>query len=638
MRWKANGLRHGLEPEQRTRGDVVKAIMPGALSWYSPAPAAIVLSLATLLFASALPTRADGKIWDSDQAVERKVGGVDVFMARNFARDAEPGAFSVIATERETSIRGIFRGVCSPVVAVDIKLTDARKVDLSRFAETRRGADLPIDATLRAMGESLLEQCEQLQVIRLSFDAINERQRDYAYAGTLTRANGWQLQDGRIATDYDSAYTFSLLMRSPFSPAGVRYKGGCENKPTLLLEAIYQNNTERAAAEPIPMSEYAFIAPRIASAYASECPGVTRIRYALNPMPENYQCKADGDCFMEAVHTPAADKVWTVSKQQFALKEYNNPIADARDMFEVLAAGRFDILADYDGFFRFYFENWFGAYSDMCKAHIKNPVGRKTQIVERTYDNGVLIDEDFGAERLIVIESAYADDYDRYFGSAKAWATTYVLNKVMKQQNSARGPVDAVFGSFGFLTGTIDQLEDITRDSCRDDKLLTAQTNMISYARKQPAAITDRYTTSKKPLIKYPDNGPSAPDFTAALQERRRQAEQAVRQRNQIGTMEDWQQRQVNGEDDAQAREGTDDNSSEASAPTAAAGDSAKQFQSREQLVQDQQRRVNAKLQEFQQRMMKAGNPGERQAIQREMQDYFATIQQQLQQELQAFD
>lgn len=618
----------------------MKALMPGAHKRYSQVPAALYLLCATLLLASSLPTRADGKIWDSNQSVERKIGGVGVFMARESARDAEPGAFSVIATERETSIRGIFRGVCSPVVAVDIKLTDVRKVDLSRFAETRRGADLPIDATLRAMRESLVEQCEQLQVIRLSFDAINERQRDYAYAGTLTRAKGWQLQDGRIATDYDSAYTFSLLMRSPFSAAGVRYKGRCEDEPTLLLEAIYQNNTERAAAKPIPMSEYAFIAPRIASAYASECPGVTRIRYALNPMPEDYQCKVDGDCFMEAVHTPAADKVWTVSKQQFELKEYNNPIADARDMFEVLAAGRFDILADYDGFFRFYFENWFGAYSDMCKAHIENPVGRKTQIVERTYDNGVLIDEDFGAERLIVIESAYADDYDRYFGSAKAWATTYVLNKVMNQQNSARGPTSAVFSSFGFLTGTIDQLEDITRDHCRDDKLLTAQRNMISYARKQPAAITDRYTTSKKPLIQYGDNGPSAPDFTAALQERRRQAEQAIRQRNQIGSMEDWLQRQVNAQDDSSAHRGPESKSSEASTPTVAAGDvdRAKQFQDREQLVQDQQRRVHAKLQEFQERMTRAGNPGERQAIQQERREYFATIQQKFQQELQAFD
>ncbi|HBO14444.1 MAG TPA: hypothetical protein DD491_16775 [Halieaceae bacterium] len=614
--------------------------MPRALNGYAPVFTAIRLFLAALFFATAPHTLAAGKIWESDQSVMRKIGRVDVRMEKNFARNAAPGAFVVSAMDRQTSISGIFRGVCSPVVAVDVTLTDARMVDLSRFAETRRGADLPIDATLTAVRESLVEQCEQLQVIRLSFDAINERQRDYAYAGTLTKANSWQLQDGRVATDYDSAYTFSLLMRSPFSPAGVRYEGGCDDKPTLLLEAIYQNNTERAAAKPIGMSDYAFIAPRIASAYASECPGVKQIRYALNPMPEDYRCRGDGDCFLEAEHTPAGEESWAVSTRQFALKEYNNPIADARDMFEVLAAGRFDILADYDGFFRFYFENWFGAYSDMCKAHIENPVGRKIQIVERTYDNGVLIDEDFGAERLIMIESAYADDYDRYFGSAKAWATTYVLNKVMNQQNSARGPASAVFSSFGFLTGTIDQLEGITRDSCRDDKLLTAQTNMISYARKQPAAITGRYATNKEPRIKYGDNGPSAPDFTAELQERRRQAEQAIRQRNQIGTMEDWLQRQVNAQDDSKPRKGPESKSSDASTPPVAAGgvDRAKQFQDREQLVRDQQRRVNAKLQEFQERMTRAGNPGERQAIQQEMQEYFATIQQELQKELQAFD
>ena len=257
---------------------------------------------------------------------------------------------------------------------------------------------------------------------------------------------------------------------------------------------------------------------------------------------------------MEAKLTRSGEDPWELSTEQFKLKEYYHPITDAHDMFEVLAAGRFDILKDYDGFFRFYFENWFGAYSDMCKPHIKNPVGRKIQVVERTYDNGVLVNEDFGPERLIWVESAYAKDYDRYFGSAKSWATTYVLKKTLEQQTSLQGTVNAVFNSFGFLTGTINQLGDITRDSCTNDKLLTAQTNMISYARRQPPAITKKYPTDKKPLVKYGKNGPSAPDFTAKVQKDRRQAEQAIRQKNQIETVEEWQKRQARIQEETQQR------------------------------------------------------------------------------------
>lgn len=482
------------------------------------------------------------------------------------------------------------------------------------------------------MSQSLAEQCDQLQVIRLRFNAINERKHDYSYAGTLTKDNGWRLQDGKIATDYDSAYVFTLHMRSPFSTAGIQYQGGCEKDPILLLEPLYQNNTERAAAKPIPMSDYLFIAKKISTAYTNECSGIVQIRYALNPMPDDYLCKTDGDCFMEAKFNPADDDPWNISTQQFKHKEYYHPITDANDMFEVLAAGRFDILKDYDGFFRFYFENWFGAYSDMCKAHIQNPVGRKIQVVERTYDNGVLVDEDFGPERLIWVESTYAKDYDRYFGSAKSWATAYVLKKVMKQQNSARGPVNAVFSSFGFLTGTINQLEDITRGNCNSDKLITAQTNMINYARQQPAAITNQYPTDKKPLVKYGKNGPSAPEFTAKIQQERRHAK-AIRQKNEVETIEQWQQRQAK----IQHQPRNTISQPAARAPKIRGGSPA-EFQDRSQLLQDQQSRVSTKMQEFQQRMAQASNPGERQAIQEEMQTYFANIKQQLQQELMEFD
>jgi len=575
------------------------------------------------------------KVWESDQSMERQVGRVHVHMSKNTERDAEPDAFSIITLDRQTSARGVFRGVCSPVVAVNIRLTDARKVDLSQFAASRNGTDLPIDETLSALRENLQEQCNELQVIRLRFDAINKRKENYDYTGTLTKANGWRLQDGKVATDYDGAYVFSLHTRSPFSPAGIRFRGHCEKEPTLLLEPIYQNNTERADPKPISMVDFMFIAKSISVAYADECSGVTQIRYALNPMPDDYLCKTEGDCFMEAVRQPDDKDPWAISREQFKLKEYYHPVVDARDMFEVLAAGRFDILRDYEGFFRFYFENWFGAYSDNCKAQLSDPVGRKTQVVERTFDNGVLVDEDFGPERHIWIERAYAEDYDRYFGSSRSWATTYVLNKVMgQQQREARGPVDAVFGGFGFLTGTIDQLEALTEGNCTDDRLLTAQTNMVRYARKQPPANTDSYPTDKRPLVKYANNGPSAPAFTRRWQEERRQSEQARRERNRVETSEDWLRRQATIQREIQRRSGAE---GPAAAGEARVGNSGT-FRDRNELIQDQQARVAASMQGFQKRMTQATNPAERQAIQQEMRTYFSNIRGELEDELQAFD
>ncbi|MDY6922087.1 MAG: hypothetical protein SV765_17960 [Pseudomonadota bacterium] len=600
--------------------DGVKMIMPYRRRYAGPITSHLYF---ILLIAISLSAEAQ-KVWETDEPVDKKVGGIHVHMEKNFARNADPGAFLVSATDRQTSVNGIFRGVCSEMVAVNINLTDARKVDMNSFAQSRRGADLPIDATLTAMRESLVEQCDQLQVIRLDFKATNEHKHDYYhYEGTLTKANDWRLQDGKIATDYDQAYTFALRLRSPFSTAGVNYKGGCQQEPVLLLEPLYQNNSERALSKPIEMSDFVFIAKTVAKAYARECPGEQQIRFALNPMPDEYLCANKGDCFIEAsLGNAKGDQEWNISLQQFQRKEYNHPIVDAFDMYEVLAAGRFDILKDYDGFFRFYFENWFGAYSDMCKAQIKKPVGRKIQVVQQAYDGGMLVDEEFGPERRIWVESVYAKDFDRYFGSSKAWATTYVLGRVMNQKNR-NDPVNAVFNSVGFLTGTLNQLEEITRNNCSEDKLLTAQKNMISYARQQPAVDIEKYPTDKEPLVRYSANGPSAPEFTQALQAERKKEEQAKRQRNPVEMlMQQMQQSsQPNPEPDAVPNDIHRDRP-----------------QTRAQLVKAQQLKVQAKMQEFQQRIRQANNSEERQALQKEMQAYFNAVQQEIQRQLNEFD
>ena len=469
------------------------------------------------------------KIWELEETVRRQVGDVHLSMEKNFDRAADLGAFWANAINSKTGVSAIFRGVCAEVIAVQVLPRDIRKLDLDPYLQSKSGATLPIHDVVEVLRKAMSEQCEQLQVMRFVFVFARRTAENYMYEGTLTKANGWRLEDGKVATNFDHTYTFELNYRDVFSVGGMRYKGRCEEQPILELGPQYANNSERALSELPDMGSYRSIATNISPAYVANCPGVSSIRYALNPMPEDYICRDGGDCFLEAQFDSEFDGVWKVDARQFVLKKYNNPISDVKDLYEVLAAGRFDIIAGYESFFGFYIETYFGVYSDHCKNYIVNPVGRTIQSIERTHDgSGFLVKEDFGPVREIFLEREYGDDFDRYFGSSRTWATARMVNSIAASKKRGRGPVDSVYRAVGFFTSNINMLENIVRGNCNSKRLVAAQQNMINFARSQPA-ITGMFTTTKKVQNTYPEKGSSAPEFSQGYLARRQKSDQVIR-------------------------------------------------------------------------------------------------------------
>ncbi len=144
-------------------------------------------------------------------------------------RDAPINGFQVGAFNRDNSINSVFRGACSPLITVEVTASDARKLDLARFLQTHSGNDLPIQDVLEVMEKTVSSECDnQVEVIRFSFQIAHQTEDDYSYEGTMTKANGWGIEDGRVETAFDDSHIFQLAYRDMFSVAGMYYRGSCE--------------------------------------------------------------------------------------------------------------------------------------------------------------------------------------------------------------------------------------------------------------------------------------------------------------------------------------------------------------------------------------------------------------------------
>ncbi len=570
----------------------------------------LVVSLCSMHFVS----HAQTKVWQQDDQVTRKVGDVHLSMQKNSARNAEPGAFWASAINGNTSVSGEFRGACSEVISVNIQAIDQRRVDLQAFRASKSGRDAPIKDVLQVLQQALSEQCEQLQVIRVNFSSYNAKpDLNIDYKGTAAKADGWKLQDGHIATAFDGALKFEIRSRDIPSTAGIDFRGGCEAKPTLLLEPIYQNETERQLSKLPTIQNYMLLARDVSAVYAKHCPNVTHIQYALNPMPQDYLCES-GECFLEA----KLDKEWVVDAAQFKVKEYYRPITNMDDVAEVLAAGRFDILADYDGFFSGFVVNYFFVYSDNCKRYIRDPVQRTMQSVKRERIGNVIYEE-FGEPITFDVEREHADVFDRNWGPYEQWALKYIFDRTMGKEHG--NPIQNSKDVIGSLVRFLTQIREFVGHNCTADKTLTVQQNFINYARSQPP-VTGKYATDKRPKAKFPPNGPSAPAFTKSYLEARTRAAQEIRELREREGKEAWEARKAR----APAASGNPANEPTRATPPADVPQASPQRTRQEiiaktrELSRQYAEETNRLAQEYQAKMRNAKTREERQALQQEFQ------------------
>ena len=578
------------------------------------------------------PARAESrKIWERDDSVVSKYGDVSVRLEKDSARNAAWGSFYAHALHRETGINATFHGTCGPFVSVRVIASDTRKLDLSAFRSSRSGRDLPIALPLGALRESLESQCEGLEVIRLRFAPGHHTQEDYTWAGTMTRASGWRLHDGLVATEHDAHHRFSIAVRDFFSVAGVQYRGGCDDEPVLVVKPLYANESERALSKDPDITNVTMVARDAALLYQSECPQTESIRFIVDPIPQDYECREEGDCFLVARRN---GETWTVDSGQLEPKEYYSPVGDFSDILEVLAAGEHRILDDYRNFFAFFFESFIGIYSDHCRSLIRDPVGRSIQPVERRYDSsGFLISEaEAGPRREIWIERRYADAFDRYFGSWKAWGTMRMLKSMAtRNPNQQLGRVwESATHAMSFFTGNYGSLERQVQGSCSDERIQTAYANMLSYAdgpNGQPP-ITGRFSTDKRPWVEPVENGSSAPRMARLLAEREESAKQRksrAQEAAEAAARTRAAERQQQIRDEIARRNAPRNSPAPRAAPSARPGGSAGSAgasgrEAAQQRVMEHMTRMQQLAQDFQQRLREAATAAERQAIQQEFQ------------------
>lgn len=440
------------------------------------------------------------------QPVTRQVGNLRVTVSQPPGKNGT-GALTVTVADIPPrgvlfpNLGAVFQGQCREVSNVRINVYDSPRINLDAYMSSRSGRDLPIKEHLQVMQQALSEQCANLQVIRVTLESVAVEK--YGYRGTLTKSNGWTLQDGFVATEYDASAWVDLNTEDTYGRVRVLHKATCESDPILLMEPA--NPRTANPGDPNLISSYLFLAESASYGYAKACPSVKRVRFALGLMPADLLCKAPGDCFMES---HLVDQAWKASHEQFKYREHPNPIETFADVAEVLAAGAFDVLKDYPVYFNYFVWAWFQAYSDVCREHIRTPVGRVTKFISVTRDRyGTVISERVSSTVPIVVESSLAWAYDAKEHGQRA----YLMSGMMRQL----GRPPSARAIIGVVTDAYDQEADmkaILNGKCTDRRVLAIQDNMLNVASGKPLTVGE-YTTSKKPIpaVKIPAN--SAPEF-----------------------------------------------------------------------------------------------------------------------------
>lgn len=570
--------------------------------------------LALTLLGAFDTAHAQHKVWQHEDGIQRRVGDVSVTMEKSTNRDAPLNGFVADIRNMKTGVYGVFRGACAEAVNASFTLTDLRKVNLTPYQASRAGKDLPIQDVLDVMRESLAEQCGQLQVLRITVDTPGARQLDIPYQGTLQKSTGWRIADGHVATAFDQAMVFDIRLRDLNSPAGIRFRGKCAAEPTLLLEPQYASASEQATGKPPGIYNYMTVAQGISGRYAQNCPGVKRIRYAIDPMPFRYKCKAGSECFLEA----SLGAAWNIDASQFEMRDFTQPIVNIDDGTEVLAAGRADILADYSDYFSYYAITWFVAYAEHCAKHIRDPVNRSFRYVKQTKAaDGRVINEEFSEPIVIFVEREHVPVYDAHWGGYQGYLLERMFRIALSAQDLGQGGLQMGTRIVGFATDGAGQMRQFMQGSCTNDRVRTVQQNVINHARQQPL-VTGKYTTGKKPWVRPTENGSSAPAFTAAYLRERDLADKAAEDERRSTSLAS-RQRAQNASVPAAA--GTAATPASGTATPAPGGTAAQAGVSNyEQLAREHNEALMRASHEYRARLAAASTPQEKRALQTEFQ------------------
>jgi len=428
------------------------------------------------------------KAWTSQEATIKNVDGLPVVMRKRDGRNPKSVDFIMSAGSRR-HVSGIFRGRCEKLMGITITAYDTNRFDPIIFYESGEGRDLPAEVkkVLKAMRITLLEQCEQVEAIRLEYQSVVFKTRGnqnaaHEYKGTLLVKNGWRLQDGALTTGFDEANTIEISFRDLFSVVGVKFKGVCRKNPIILLEPQFANNSERRFHKPPTITDYQRNAESFANKYAAKCPATKTIKFTVNPIPEDRKCDKKNDCFIIA--SKIGSFGWNMDSDRYKYFDPHGPVKSFAHVTKFLAAGDFKTLERYVAYFREYYQTFVESYSDNCRANITDPVAFDYDVyeVKRNRFSKEISRKKVGDTVIVRVERKYARHYSLHGAAAFQSGVLGVVGQTLENRNKGAGVGQDFTKAFSRYYYDADRLHNSIRGNCGNRKIQAAYKNMLKFA------------------------------------------------------------------------------------------------------------------------------------------------------------
>jgi len=454
---------------------------------------------------SSTQTGKEPKAWELKNWVPRNVVGFGVSVGPDGTAGAPAGSFGISVRRGQYGMLATFLGECAEITAVKQVSVDPRDLDIERFKASAITRSETLGPTLQILREELERQCEQLQVIRLTYEGSYHdggHRKTYSYQATLMRSQQWAFVDGAVKTEFDRNMRIEVGLMD--RGIGVAHRGLCEASPTLLIEPMFANRDERAFLPEPTMGRIGNMAKAAAARYAQHCPGTTEIHFAIKLLPSNYGCTAEADCFVVAA---ATGNEWRINDSQISYREPSNPpITGISDISEVLAAGRLDLLKNYPDYFNFYFESFLRGYSKRCEKYIKDPVKKIFNLVQTTTSSNGVEKKEVIVSDEFTVERQYVDELTRRYRSWYLWAMTRIIGR----SGTVVSTLDAAT-SFGNEAAALEQS---FPHLCTDARLQAIYANLIVHA-MGGEPIVGQFATNKRAIEPSQQRVASAPLFVA---------------------------------------------------------------------------------------------------------------------------
>lgn len=482
--------------------------------------------LAALLFAPALWAQAP-KAWELREPAQWKQGDVQLILSPGSAGN-DRWAFTAVASQRSkagsktynhSALSAEYRGRCQAVMPVDVRVIDPRGLPGNPPDLSAAAIEAFVAPSVQALVGVLREQCEQLQLVRVkvlgAYEQAGRPRQLIQYDGTMDESTGWHLAEGARESPHDAEAR--LAFRILDNGLGVHHLGHCEAAPTLLIEPMFMNPTDRAARTMAPapsLADFERLARAAAAQYRAMCPAIRQIQFATEPLPSGHVCGAGTECFVRLVLEAGA---WRFDGSELTLAAP----ADARmpqtllDVTEVMAAGRPDLVPADSMLQAFFAVSFLESFGNHCAEQVQNATVLEIQRIRTTrFANGAITSDTDGPPSRIRLDRALVEPFRRERAAA--------LERMTLRALGGGNPVTTL----NQVTAMSSDLDAAVQGHCRDERIQTAYENLSRQLRGQ-SPVTGRFTTnfsSARPDV--PPQG-SALAFTSSYRSARDQAQRS---------------------------------------------------------------------------------------------------------------